>query len=79
VIACRDVETTSLGAAIHAAAAVGWFESLPEAAATMSDEGARHEPDEHTARRYDRLFSVYREIYPRTETLFGELRDALQD
>lgn len=79
VIACREVETTSLGAAMHAAAAVGWYDSIADAAAAMSDEGARHEPDEPTARRYDRLFSVYREIYPRTETLFRELRDALRE
>ena len=45
----------------------------------MSDEGARHEPDERTAARYDRLFSVYREIYPRNQALFGALRDALQE
>jgi xylulokinase len=79
LIACREVETTSLGAAIHAAAAAGWYESLPEAAAAMSGDGPRHEPDERTAARYDRLFSVYREIYPRTKPLFGELRDALRD
>jgi xylulokinase len=79
VIACREVETTSLGAAMHAAAAIGWYDSIADAAAAMSDEGARHEPDERTASRYDRLFSVYREIYPRTETLFKELRDALRE
>ncbi len=78
VIACREVETTSLGAGMHAAAAIGWYESIAEAASAMSDEGARHDPDEPTAARYDRLFSVYREIYPLTEPLFGELRDALR-
>ncbi len=78
LIACREVETTSLGAAIHAAA-LGWYDSLTEAAAAMSGDGAVHEPDEQTAARYDQLFSVYREIYPRTQPLFGELRDALHD
>ena len=63
---------------MHAAAAVGWYDSIAEAAAAMSDEGARHEPDERAAARYDRLFSVYREIYPRNQELFGELRDALR-
>lgn len=79
LIACREVETTSLGAAMHAAAAVGWYDSLAEAAAAMSGDGPRHEPDEQTAARYDRLFGVYREIYPRTEPLFGQLRDALHN
>ncbi len=78
VVACREIETTSLGAGMHAAAAVGWYDSIAEAAAAMSDEGARHEPDERAAARYDRLFSVYREIYPRNQELFGELRDALR-
>jgi xylulokinase len=78
VIACREVETTSLGAAMHAAAAVGWYDTIAEAASAMSSEGARHDPDERMAARYDRLFSVYREIYPRNEALFGELRDALR-
>ncbi len=79
VVACREVETTSLGAAMHAAAAVGWYDSIAQAASAMSDEGARHEPDERTAARYDRLFSVYREIYPRNQALFGALRDAPQE
>jgi xylulokinase len=79
VVACREVETTSLGAGMHAAAAVGWYDSIAEAARAMSGEGARHEPDERTAARYDRLFSVYREIYPRNEALFAELRDALRE
>jgi xylulokinase len=35
--------------------------------------------DHHGKGDNDRLFSVYREIYPRTKPLFGELRDALQD
>ncbi|MBV9195426.1 MAG: hypothetical protein JO168_14875 [Solirubrobacterales bacterium] len=78
VIACREVETTSLGAAVHAAAAVGWYESIDEAAAAMSGDGARHEPHEPTAGRYDRYFEVYREIYPRTQHLFAELRDAAE-
>lgn len=79
VIACREVETTSLGAAMHAAAAVGWYDSLTDAAAAMSGEGARHEPDERAAERYDRLFAVYRDIYPQTESLFERLRDAQTD
>lgn len=79
LVACREVETTSLGAAVHAAAAVGWYDSLAEAAAAMSGDGPRHEPDEKTAARYDRLFAVYRELYPRTQPLFAELRDALRD
>jgi xylulokinase len=74
VVACREAETTSLGAGIHAAAAAGWHGSLAAAAQAMTGEGARQEPDEAVAARYDELFAVYRELYPRT----AELHRALQ-
>ena len=78
VVVCREVETTSLGAGIHAAAAVGWHGSLLEAADAMTGTGARHEPDEAAAARYDDLFGIYREIYPRTATLHGALQRTLE-
>ena len=79
VVACRELETTALGAGIHAAVAAGWYGSLPDAAEAMTGEGARHEPDEGTAARYDRLFGVYRELYPRTAPLHRALQRALED
>ncbi len=79
VIACREVETTSLGAGMHAAAAIGWFDSIPEAAEAMSGEGASYEPDERRADLYGRLFDVYREIYPSVRELFPRLSAALQE
>jgi sugar (pentulose or hexulose) kinase len=76
IVACREAETTSLGAGIHAATAVGWYGSLPEAAEAMSGVGARHTPDSSAAARYDELFAVYRELYPRTAPLHEALRRA---
>ena len=78
VVACREAETTSLGAGILAAAAAGWHGSLEDAAAAMTGEGARHMPDETVAARYDDLFAVYREIYPSTAPLHRALQDALE-
>ena len=78
VATCRQAETTSLGAGIHAAAAVGWHGSLREAADAMTGTGARHTPDETTAARYDELFAIYREIYPRTAPLHGALQRAFE-
>jgi xylulokinase len=78
VLACREAETTSLGAGIHAAAAVGWHGSLLEAAEAMTGTGARHTADEATAARYDELFAIYREIYPRTAALHGALQRAFE-
>jgi xylulokinase len=79
VAACRELETTALGAGIHAAAAAGWYGSLHEAAEAMTGEGAQHEPDERTAARYDRLFAVYRELYPRTAPLHRALQRAVEE
>ncbi|HEX4626281.1 MAG TPA: FGGY-family carbohydrate kinase [Solirubrobacteraceae bacterium] len=76
VIPCREVETTNLGAGMHAAAAIGWFDSIADAAEAMAQQGASHEPDEATAGRYDALFEVYRELYPRTAELHRALDDA---
>jgi xylulokinase len=78
VVACREVETTSLGAGMHAAAAVGWHGSLLAAAEAMSGVGARHTPSASTASRYDDLFAVYRELYPRTAALHQALQRATE-
>jgi xylulokinase len=79
VVACREAETTSLGAGIHAAAAVGWHGSLLEAAAAMTGTGARHTPDDAAAACYDELFAIYREIYPRTAPLHSALQRVFDD
>jgi len=76
VVACREAETTSLGAGIHAAAAAGWHGSLLDAAEAMTGTGARHMPNDETAARYDELFAIYREIYPRTAPLHRALQRA---
>jgi xylulokinase len=64
---------------IHAAAPAGWHGSMREAADAMTVEGARHTPDEAAAVRYDQLFAVYRELYPRTAPLHRALQRALED
>jgi len=76
IVACREAETTSLGAGMLAAAAAGWHGSVLEAAEAMSGVGARHTPDASMAARYDELFAVYREIYPRTAPLHAALQRA---
>src|SRR4051812_7220647 len=76
IVACREAETTSLGAGIHAAAAAGWHGSLLDAAEAMTGTGARHMPNDETAARYDELFAIYREIYPRTAPLHRALQRA---
>jgi xylulokinase len=73
VVVCKEVETTALGAAVHAAAAAGNFGDIREAAEAMSGEGASYSPDEKNAAVYDRYYNVYKEIYPGVKQVFQEL------
>lgn len=72
----QEPESTCLGAGMLAAAAVGLHESIPEAAAAMSGVSASFEPEPETAAVYDRLYAVYRDIYPSTRELFARLAEA---
>jgi xylulokinase len=47
-------------------------------AAAMTSTGVRFEPDERRAARYDRLYGVYKELYPSLRLLFPKLTDALK-
>jgi sugar (pentulose or hexulose) kinase len=65
VVRAHTVEATNLGAGILGAYGVGWYDSVEEAAAAMTDVAERFEPDTATAKVYDRLFEeVYRPLYP---------------
>ena len=75
----REPESTCLGSGMLAAAACGMHDGIKEAAAAMSGTGARFEPDERRAARYDRLYDVYKELYPSLRPLFPKLTDALKD
>lgn len=72
----REPESTCLGAGMLAAAAVGLHSSVFEAAETMSGTSRRHEPHPKSARAYDSLYSVYRDIYPSLAPLFARLAHA---
>jgi xylulokinase len=62
-----------------AAAACGVHGGIREAAEAMSGEGARYEPDEKRAAVYDRIYGVYKDIYPSLRPLFPKLSDVLKD
>jgi xylulokinase len=80
VTACQEVETTCLGAAMMAAAAVDDSSALREVATMMSGEGASYEPDEERAAFYDRMYNgVFKELYPRLSDLFPTLAEAVEE
>jgi xylulokinase len=57
-------EATSLGAAILAAAAVGWYSDVRAAAASMTSTERIFTPDAKTVETYAKLYEIYRELYP---------------
>ena len=73
----REAESTCLGAGMLAAAAVGLHSSIPDAAAAMSGIGRQYSPDETVTGTYDRLFEVYRDIYPALTSIFARLAAAV--
>jgi xylulokinase len=78
-IATTDLaETTALGAAILAAAAVGLGGERDPAATAQRMTGAwtTLEPSPPAAARYARLAPIYERIYPALATLFADLGDA---
>lgn len=71
----REPESTCLGAGMLAAAAIGLHPDIASAAAAMSGTSRSHEPQPATSAVYDRLYSVYRDIYPSLAPVFGRLAD----
>jgi sugar (pentulose or hexulose) kinase len=58
-------EATNLGAGILGGFGVGWYPSVEEAAAAMTDVAERFEPDDDTHAFYDQVFAeVYRPLFP---------------
>jgi len=76
----RSVETTALGAAILAAAAVELHGSgdIRAAAEAMSGEGRTFEPEETHQARYDAVYDVYRDLYPALRDLFPRIEAAVR-
>ena len=75
----REAEATCLGAGMLAAAGAGLFPTIEAAADAMSGAGQVYHPDPAQAARYDRLFEVYRDIYPSVRDLFARLKGVVHD
>ena len=70
----RTVEASSLGAAMCAAAAAGWFDGVRAAAEAMSAQITRAtEPCASRVLRYAELLDIYREIYPQLRQTWRKL------
>ncbi|MQA12331.1 MAG: carbohydrate kinase [Pseudonocardiaceae bacterium] len=80
VTVCAETETTALGAAILAAAAIGMHGTTEVAAAAqhMAHTKSTVDPDPATGVRYAELYEVYRRIYPAVRDLFPPLLAATE-
>jgi xylulokinase len=75
VTVCAETETTALGAAVLAAAAVGLggVHDIEETAGRMARARATVDPDPVARSRYEDLYQVYRRVYPALKDLFPPL------
>ena len=62
-------EASALGAGIAAAVGTGWYRSFQEAARGMTRIDRTIKPNRANRSTYNRLFSVYRKIYPSVKNL----------
>lgn len=69
-------ESTCLGAGMLAAAGSGMHPDIRSAAAAMSSTRERFDPDPAASARYDRLYEVYRQVYPAVRHLYRPLAEA---
>ncbi|SDE95434.1 xylulokinase [Paracoccus isoporae] len=74
-----EPEATCLGAAMLAASATGLHDGIAEAAEAMSHAGRLYEPDPVAGDKYDRVFDVYKDIYPALRDHFRRLKDVAND
>ncbi len=77
--AARESEAPCLGAAMLAAAAAGLHGSIEEASSAMSGGGRVYMPDAVEGGRYDRLYGLYKDLYPALRPHFSRLHEVLHD
>jgi xylulokinase len=73
VLISDTVEASSLGAAMIAAYASGWFDSIDEAAKTMSSQSELIRPDPGKKDSYAELLGIYKKMYSSTASINKEL------
>jgi xylulokinase len=78
VAVCAETETTALGAAILAAAAVSLHatDDVVTTAGHMARAGVTVDPNPMAVSRYDDFYAVYRDLYPAVKDLFRPLAAA---
>ena len=74
VLCSETVEASSLGAAICAATAIGWYPNAVTAAKEMAGKITKvNEPVSQNVERYIELMKIYRTVYPNLRDCFSQL------
>jgi sugar (pentulose or hexulose) kinase len=80
VTRAHNVEATNLGAGILGAFGVGWYPSVEEAAAAMTDVAESFQPDDANRSFYDQVFAeVYRPLFPAIQPQLQRLAELVHD
>jgi xylulokinase len=80
VTRASTTEATNLGAAILAAAHVGWYSSVQDAADSMTSTERSFQPSEKTHALYDRLYrEVYCGLFPAVQQYIDRLTELTYD
>jgi len=69
----RTPEPAACGAAVLAGVGAGVFASLEEGASRLARKGEILQPNPANVERYDRLYAIYRELYPRLKEVYHGL------
>jgi sugar (pentulose or hexulose) kinase len=73
------VESSGLGAAIIGAACMGMYPSLRDAAENMTSLEERYRPDQRNTPVYNRLFEVYKGLFPHLRDDMHRVNEIIRD
>jgi xylulokinase len=75
VVKLQNEQGPGMGAAMIAAAGLGWFSSLEECAEAFISTAKIYEPNPENVKRYKAFYQVYKDVYPQTVAINHQLFD----
>ncbi|MFB6468915.1 xylulokinase [Cytobacillus sp. Hz8] len=75
VLKLQNEQGPGMGAAMIAAAGLGWFSSLKECAEVFIQADKVYEPNPENVKRYKEFYQVYKDVYPHTVAINHQLFD----
>ena len=78
IITTGTVESSALGAAMIGFTALGVYSSIQEASENMTRHEVKFRPDEKNIPIYNRLFEVYKDLFPSVRKEMHRLNAAVQ-